>query len=129
MTGETVSPPFFALILAGAPHRPCLLISITIQMAILKDSAEDLLLDLEDLNRNLFEDEEDEQSYGCLICGNHPFFVGHSEKSNPNRLLRYWLCRECYEKPESESIVKKIIDYYETTRRFNPNLLDQSGTC
>lgn len=77
----------------------------------------------------LEEEKEDELPYGCLICGDRPFFIGHIEKSDPNRMLVYCLCRECYEKPESDSIVEKIISYYETTGIDNPNLLDHSGEC
>jgi hypothetical protein len=95
-----------------------------------RDRTEDLLLDLEDLRRDLlYEKEVEEQSYRCFICGNHPFFTGSIEKSNPNRSFRYRLCRECYEKPESKSIVEKIINYYETTLRCNPSLLDHWGEC
>ena len=84
----------------------------------------------EDLRRDLlYEEEVEEQSYGCFICGNHPFFTGRIEKSNPNRSFRYWLCKKCHEKPKSESIVKKIIDYYETTLRCNPSLLDHRWEC
>ncbi len=81
------------------------------------------------LQRYLLEEKGDELPYGCLICGNRPFFIGHIEKSNPNRMLIYCLCWECYEKSESDSIVEKIISYYETTGIDNPNLLDHSGEC
>jgi len=77
----------------------------------------------------LLEEKEEELPYGCLICGNRPYFIGHIEKSNPNRMLIYCLCWECYEKPESDNIVKKIISYYETTRKDNPNILEHCGEC
>lgn len=65
----------------------------------------------------------------CLICGNIPFFIGLIEKSNPNRMLIYCLCLECYENSESDRAAKKIIDYYETTRKENPNLIEHIGEC
>ena len=82
----------------------------------------------EELHQYLLEEKE-ELPYGCLICGNRPFFIGHIEKSNPNRMLIYCLCWECYENPESDSIVGKIILYYETTRKDNPNFLEHHGEC
>ena len=78
----------------------------------------------EDYSQYLLDEKEDELPYGCLICGNHPFFIGHLEKSNPHRMLIYCLCWECYEKQESDSIVKKIIGYYESTKQDNPDLLE-----
>ena len=98
-------------------------------MALIKDRTEELLRNLEDLHRNLLDEEAEEDSYGCLICGNHPFFIGHLEKSNPNRMLTYCLCSECYEKPESDAIVEKILCYYETVRKDNPDLLEHCGEC
>jgi hypothetical protein len=83
----------------------------------------------EDYSQYLLDKKEDELPYGCLICGNHPFFIGNLEKSNPHRMLTYCLCSECYEKPESDTIVEKIIDFYETARIHNPNLLDHCGEC
>ncbi len=77
----------------------------------------------EGVHQYLLEEKEGELPYGCLICGNHPFFIGHIEKSNPNKMLIYCLCWECYENSESDSIVEKIISYYETTRKDNPNSL------
>ena len=77
----------------------------------------------QEVHRYILEEKEAALPYGCLICGNRPFFIGHIEKSDPNRMLVYCLCRECYEKPESDSIVEKIIGYYETTGIDNPNLL------
>ena len=71
----------------------------------------------EKIHQYLLEEKEDVLPYGCLICGNLPFFSGHIEKSYPKRMLIYCLCWECYEKPESDSIVGKIISYYETTRK------------
>ena len=59
----------------------------------------------------------------CLICGNRPFFIGYIEKSYPNRMLIYCLCRECFENTDSADAVEKIIDYYEATRKDNPDLL------
>ena len=82
----------------------------------------------EKLHKYLLEEKE-ELPYGCLLCGNRPFFIGHIEKSNPNRILIYCLCSGCYENPESGSIVEKIIGYYETTREDNPNLLEHCGEC
>ena len=84
---------------------------------------------IEELQRYLLEEREHELPNGCLICGNRPFFTSHIEKSNPNRMILYSLCLECYEKPESGSIVIKIIDYYETTRKDNPVLLEHCGEC
>ena len=55
--------------------------------------------------------------YGCIICGNRPFFIGNIERSDPKRMLVYCLCLKCYKDPESEYIVKKIIDHYETTTK------------
>ena len=77
----------------------------------------------------LLEEEKDELPHGCLICGNRPFFIGHIEKSDPDRMLVYCLCRACYEDPDSDRIVEKIISYYETIRIHNPNLLDHYGEC
>ena len=74
-------------------------------------------------------EEKEELPYGCLICGDLPFFIGHIEKSSPNRMLIYCLCFECYERPESDNAVEKIIDYYEITRNNNPNLLEHFGEC
>ena len=82
-----------------------------------------------DIHQYLSEENEDELPYGCLICGEHPFFIGHIEKSNPNQMLVYCLCSKCYEKPESESIVEKIIGYYETAGKDDSNLLDHCGEC
>jgi hypothetical protein len=81
----------------------------------------------EDIHRYLSEEEKEELSYRCLICGDHSFFIGHLEKSNPNRMLIYCLCRECYEKPESEGMVEKILHYYETVRKDNSDLSDRCG--
>ena len=83
----------------------------------------------EALHRYLLEEKEDELPCGCIICGDRPFFIGHIVKSNPNRMLIYCLCQKCCEKSESDSIVEKIIDYYETTRKDNPNLLYHCGEC
>ena len=97
-------------------------------MAPPKDIKEELIGDLEDFHRNLLEEEdEEERSYGCLICGNHPFFFGHFENSKSKLIFRYCLCSECYEKPETEGIVKKIFDHYGTTCRWNPSLLNHWG--
>ena len=71
----------------------------------------------ENIHRYVSEEEGVELAYECLICGNHPFFIGCLEKSNPNRMLIYCLCRECHEKHESDSTVEKIINYYETVRK------------
>ena len=98
-------------------------------MAPLMDRTDDLLRDLENLHRNLSEEQKGEHSYECLICGNRPFFIGHIEKSDPNRMLIYCLCSECYGKPEFNTIVEKIIDFYETARIDNPNPLDHCGEC
>ena len=102
-------------------------------MAPPKDRTEKLHRYLEYLHRHLLgeeeEEEEEEQSYGCIICGNPPFFIGHMEISNPNRMIVYCLCRECYEKPESENIAEKIIRYYEATKKDTPNLIDHLGEC
>jgi hypothetical protein len=83
---------------------------------------------LEDLDRDLAEEKE-ELLPRCFICGYPPYFTGHLEKSNPTRLLKYYLCQECYQNPESLSIVEKIICYYETTIRDNPDLLNHCGEC
>jgi len=83
----------------------------------------------ENLHRYLSEENGDELTYECLICGDHPFFIGHIEKSNPNRMLIYCLCSKCYENPESDSIVEKILCYYETVRKDNPDLLEHCGEC
>ena len=83
----------------------------------------------QELHQYLLEEKADELPYGCIICGNRPFFIGHIEKSDPNRMLIYCLCWECYEKQESDSIVEKIICYYETIRNDNPNLLEHFGEC
>ena len=83
----------------------------------------------EDLHRYLSEEEGEELIHACLICGNFPFFIGHIERSDTNRMLIYCLCQECYEKPESDGIVEKIICYYETTMRDNPDLLNHCGEC
>ena len=40
----------------------------------------------QELHQYLLEEKEDELPYDCLICGNRPFFIGHIEKSNPNRI-------------------------------------------
>ena len=98
-------------------------------MAPPMDRTDDLLRDLENLHRNLLEEQKGEHSYECLICGNRPFFIGNIEKSNPNRSLVYCLCSECYEDPESDSIVEKILCYYETVRKNNPDLLEHCGQC
>lgn len=81
------------------------------------------------LHHHIKAEAEEESSYACLICGTLPFFIGYLEKSNPNRMLVYCLCFECYEKPESEITVEKIIDYHESARLDNPNLLDLWGEC
>jgi len=83
----------------------------------------------ESLHRYLIEEEKAELPDGCLICGKRPFFIGHIDKSNPNRMLIYCLCWECYEKQESDSIVEKITSFYETTRKDNPDLLEHCGEC
>ena len=82
----------------------------------------------EGIHQYLLEEKE-ELPNGCLICGDLPFFIGHIEKSSPNRMLIYCLCFECYERPESDNAVEKIIDYYEITRNNNPNLLEHFGEC
>ena len=84
---------------------------------------------LEWLDGDLPSQKDDELTYACIICGNHPFFLGHIEKSNPNRLLDYSLCVKCYNDPNSHRIAEKIINYYETTVRCNPSLLDHWGEC
>ncbi len=91
-------------------------------MALLKEIPEGI-------HQYILEEKEDELPNGCLICRNRPFFIGHIEKSNPNQMLIYCLCWECYENPESDSIVEKILDYYEATRKDNPNLLERCGEC
>ncbi len=83
----------------------------------------------EGIHQYLLGEKEEILPCGCLICGNRPFFIGHIEKSNPSRMLIYCLCWQCYEDPESDSAVEKIICYYETTRRYNPNLLEHCGEC
>ena len=83
----------------------------------------------EGIHQYLLEEKEDELPYGCLICGSQPFFIGHIEKSDPTRMLIYCLCWECYENPESDSIVDKIISYYETNKKDNPNPLEHCGAC
>jgi hypothetical protein len=82
-----------------------------------------------EIHQYLLEKKEDELPYRCLICGNRPFFIGHIEKSNPTRMLIYCLCWDCYEKPDSDSAVEKIISYYEITRQHSPNLLEHFGKC
>ena len=68
---------------------------------------------IEELQRYLLEEREHELPNGCLICGNRPFFTSHIEKSNPNRMILYSLCLECYE----------------TTGKDNPDLLEHCGEC
>ena len=65
----------------------------------------------------------------CIICRGHSSFIGYIEKSNPKRMLIYCLCRECFENPDSDSAVEKIIDYYEATRKDCPDLLKFHGEC
>jgi len=77
----------------------------------------------------LLEENSEELPNPCLICGNSPFFIGHIKKLNPNRILIYCLCEACYENPESDNSVKKIICYYETIRKNNQNLLEYCGEC
>ena len=83
----------------------------------------------EKIHQYLLEEKEKELPDRCLICGDRPFFIGHIEKSNPHRMLIYCLCWDCYEKPETDSIVEKIIDYYETIKKDNPNLIEHCGEC
>ena len=45
----------------------------------------------------LLEQKSEELPKLSVICGNRPFFIGDIEKSNPNRMLVYCICRECYE--------------------------------
>jgi hypothetical protein len=89
-------------------------------MALLKEIPDEV-------HRYILEDKEAALPYGCLICGDRPFFIGYIEKSNPNRMLIYCLCCKCYENPKSDSVVEKIISYYEITRKDNPNLLEHCG--
>ena len=77
----------------------------------------------------LMEQKPEELPKHCLICGNHPFFVGLFDKPEINRMLIYCLCIDCYENPDYEGTVEKIICHYETTKRCNPNLLDYCGRC
>ena len=76
-----------------------------------------------------FSDEGEKLPSSCLICGNRPFFIGHIEKSNPKQMLIYCLCWECCENPESNIIVEKIIDYYETIRKDNSIRSAYYGEC
>ena len=78
----------------------------------------------EGIHQYLSEENEEELPHGCLICGKSPFFIGHIEKSNPNRMLIYCLCCECYREPEADITVEKIIFYYETKRGDNPGLTE-----
>ena len=71
----------------------------------------------EKIHQYLIEENENVLPYDCIICGNRSFFIGHIKKSYPNRMLIYCLCWECYEKPESDNVVEKIISYYENTRK------------
>jgi len=83
----------------------------------------------QEIHRYVLDEKEAALPYECIICGNHQFFIGYIEKSNPNRIVIFCLCSECYEKPESEKIVKKILDYYEITRKDNPDLIKHCGEC
>ncbi len=83
----------------------------------------------QEIHRYILKEKDDELQYDCLICGNRPFFIGHIEKTEPNRMLIYCLCSGCYENPESDTIVEKIISYYETTRKDNPSLIEHYGEC
>jgi hypothetical protein len=114
----------FAKSLAASEYRSCWFIIL---------EAGFLMARLEEIpkavHRYILEDKEAVLPNRCLICGNHPFFVGHIEKSFPTRMLIYCLCKGCYEKTESAVIVEKIICYYETTRSVNPKLLEHRGAC
>ena len=83
----------------------------------------------EGIHKYLLEEKEEELPYGCLICGQQPFFIGHIEKPDTNGMLIYCLCWDCYEDPESERAVERIIYFYETARNENPNIVEQCGTC
>lgn len=83
----------------------------------------------EGIHQYLLGEKEEKLPHCCLICGNHPFFIGYIDKSNPNRMLIYCLCRECYEEPEADITVGKIISYYETRGGDNPGLTEHRGEC
>ena len=83
----------------------------------------------EEIHRYLLEEEKDDLPNACLICGNHPLFWGYIEKFNPNRMLIYCLCSKCYEEPDIDITVEKIICYYEIKGRNNPDLLEHHGEC
>lgn len=83
----------------------------------------------ENLHQYVLNEKEDTLPYRCLICGDRPYFTGYIEKSNPIRILLYRLCQECFENPDSDNAVERIIDYYETTRKDSPDLLEYCGEC
>ena len=83
----------------------------------------------EEIHRYLIEQEKAELPCGCLICGNGSSFTGYIEKLNQHRMFIYCLCEVCYSNIESDRLIKKIIDYYETARKDHPNKLNHFGRC